>query len=234
MLVLKDVNVYYGSIQALRDVNIKIEKGEIVTLIGSNGAGKSTILRTISAIVKPISGDILYNGEAIQSFLAPNIVKLGISHSPEGRRVFSTMTVMENLELGAYTRKDKKQIKEDFDYVFSLFPILHERKYQLAGTLSGGEQQMLAMARALLSRPKLLLLDEPSLGLAPLIVNDIFSIIKDINESGTTILLVEQNANKALQIADRAYIIQNGNIVIEGSANDLLNDNRIKKSYLGG
>ncbi len=234
MLVLKDVNVYYGSIQALRDVNIKIEKGEIVTLIGSNGAGKSTILRTISAIVKPISGDILYNGETIQSFLAPNIVKLGISHSPEGRRVFSTMTVMENLELGAYTRKDKKQIKEDFDYVFSLFPILHERKYQLAGTLSGGEQQMLAMARALLSRPKLLLLDEPSLGLAPLIVNDIFSIIKDINESGTTILLVEQNANKALQIADRAYIIQNGNIVIEGSANDLLNDNRIKKSYLGG
>jgi branched-chain amino acid transport system ATP-binding protein len=234
VLVLKDVNVYYGSIQALRDVNIKIEKGEIVTLIGSNGAGKSTILRTISAIVKPISGDILYNGEAIQSFLAPNIVKLGISHSPEGRRVFSTMTVMENLELGAYTRKDKKQIKEDFDYVFSLFPILHERKYQLAGTLSGGEQQMLAMARALLSRPKLLLLDEPSLGLAPLIVNDIFSIIKDINESGTTILLVEQNANKALQIADRAYIIQNGNIVIEGSANDLLNDNRIKKSYLGG
>jgi len=234
VLVLKDVNVYYGSIQALRDVNIKIEKGEIVTLIGSNGAGKSTILRTISAIVKPISGDILYNGETIQSFLAPNIVKLGISHSPEGRRVFSTMTVMENLELGAYTRKDKKQIKEDFDYVFSLFPILHERKYQLAGTLSGGEQQMLAMARALLSRPKLLLLDEPSLGLAPLIVNDIFSIIKDINESGTTILLVEQNANKALQIADRAYIIQNGNIVIEGSANDLLNDNRIKKSYLGG
>ncbi len=234
MLELKDVNVYYGSIQALRDVSLNVKKGEIVTLIGSNGAGKSTILRTISAIVKLNSGDILYNGKSIKSLLAPNVVRLGISHSPEGRRVFSSMTVKENLELGAYTRRDKEQIKRDFEYVFSLFPILNERKNQSAGTLSGGEQQMLAMARALLSRPKLLLLDEPSLGLAPIIVNDIFSIIKEINQTGTTIMLVEQNANKALQVADRAYIIQTGNIVMEGNTKDLLNDNRIKKSYLGG
>ena len=234
MLELKDVNVYYGSIQALRDASLNVKKGEIVTLIGSNGAGKSTILRTISAIVKLNSGDILYNGKSIKSLLAPNVVRLGISHSPEGRRVFSSMTVKENLELGAYTRRDKEQIKRDFEYVFSLFPILNERKNQSAGTLSGGEQQMLAMARALLSRPKLLLLDEPSLGLAPIIVNDIFSIIKEINQTGTTIMLVEQNANKALQVADRAYIIQTGNIVMEGNTKDLLKDNRIKKSYLGG
>lgn len=235
MLELQDLNVYYGAIHALKNVSLKIEQGEIVTLIGSNGAGKSTTLRSISGMLKPESGKILYNNKPIHSLLAPGIVKEGISHSPEGRRVFSTMSVLENLELGAYTRKDKDQVKEDFDYVFSLFPRLQERKDQMAGTLSGGEQQMLAIARALLSRPKLLLLDEPSLGLAPIIVKEIFSIIKDINErSGTTILLVEQNANMALKAAHRAYIIQNGEISIEGKAENLLYDERVKKSYLAG
>ena len=209
MLELQNLNVYYDAIHALKDVNLKINEGEIVTLIGANGAGKTTTLRTISGIEKASSGQILYNGEPINSCSASNIVKLGISHSPEGRRIFSTMSVYENLEMGAFTRNDKSQIRKDLDYVFSLFPVLLERKNQHAGTLSGGEQQMLAMARALLSRPKLLLLDEPSMGLAPLIVKEIFSIIKDINQQGTTILLVEQNANMALQCADRAYIIQN-------------------------
>lgn len=235
MLELQDLNVYYGAIHALKNANLRIEEREIVTLIGSNGAGKSTTLRTISGLIKPESGKILYKGEPIHSLSAPEIVKKGISHSPEGRRVFSNMSVLENLELGAYTRKDKEQIKKDFDYVFSLFPILEERKEQLAGTLSGGEQQMLAIARALLSRPKLLLLDEPSLGLAPIIVKEIFSIIKNINKSSeTTILLVEQNANMALKAADRAYIIQNGQITIEGKAQDLLKDERVKRSYLAG
>lgn len=233
MLELQNLNVYYDAIHALKDVNLKINEGEIVTLIGANGAGKTTTLRTISGIEKASSGQILYNGEPINSCSASNIVKLGISHSPEGRRIFSTMSVYENLEMGAFTRNDKSQIRKDLDYVFSLFPVLLERKNQHAGTLSGGEQQMLAMARALLSRPKLLLLDEPSMGLAPLIVKEIFSIIKDINQQGTTILLVEQNANMALQCADRAYIIQNGQIVNEGNAKDLLNDEKVKKAYLG-
>ena len=233
MLELQNLNVYYDAIHALKDVNLKINEGEIVTLIGANGAGKTTTLRTISGIEKASSGQILYNGEPINSCSASNIVKLGISHSPEGRRIFSTMSVYENLEMGAFTRNDKSQIRKDLDYVFSLFPVLLERKNQHAGTLSGGEQQMLAMARALLSRPKLLLLDEPSMGLAPLIVKEIFSIIKDINQQGTTILLVEQNANMALQCADRAYIIKNGQIVNEGNAKDLLNDEKVKKAYLG-
>lgn len=234
MLELQDLNVYYGAIHALKNVSLKIEQGEIVTLIGSNGAGKSTTLRTVSGMIRPKSGKILYHNKPIHSLLSPAIVRKGISHSPEGRRVFSTMSVLENLELGAYTRKDKNQVKRDFDYIFSLFPRLQERKQQMAGTLSGGEQQMLAIARALLSRPKLLLLDEPSLGLAPIIVKEIFSIIKDINEgSGTTILLVEQNANMALRAAHRAYIIQNGRISIEGKAENLLKDERVKKSYLG-
>ncbi len=235
MLELQSLNVYYGAIHALKNANLRIEEGEIVALIGSNGAGKSTTLRSISGLIKPESGKILYKGKPIHSLSAPEIVKEGISHSPEGRRVFSNMSVLENLELGAYTRRDKEQIKKDFDYVFSLFPRLEERKEQLAGTLSGGEQQMLAIARALLSKPKLLLLDEPSLGLAPIIVKEIFSIIKDINKSsGTTILLVEQNANMALKAADMAYIIQNGQITTEGKAQNLLKDERVKKSYLAG
>ena len=228
VLILKDLNVYYGAIHALKDVNLRIEEGEIVTLIGSNGAGKSTTLRAISGITKAESGEINYRGQDLLRISAPEIVKLGISQSPEGRRVFSNMSVLENLELGAYTRKDGEQLRKDFDFVFTLFPRLSERKEQLAGTLSGGEQQMLAIARALLSRPKLLLLDEPSLGLAPIIVKEIFSIIKEINASGTTILLVEQNANLALQAAHRAYILQTGRIVIEGDAKELMDNEEVK------
>lgn len=234
MLKIQDLNVYYGGIHALRNINLKINKGEIVTLIGANGAGKTTTLRTISGLVDANSGSIVYKGRDLKTSSASNTVKLGISHSPEGRRIFSAMSVMENLEMGAFTRKDKNNIKKDLDNVFNLFPILLDRKTQTAGTLSGGEQQMLAIGRALLSRPELLLLDEPSLGLAPLIVKDIFSIIKDINEEGTTILLVEQNANMALQCADRAYIIQNGEIDIEGEARELLNNEKVKEAYLGG
>lgn len=234
MLELQNLNVYYGAIHALRNINLKINQGEIVTLIGANGAGKTTTLRTISGIEKAKSGKILYNGQELNPRSASDIVKLGISHVPEGRRVFSTMSISENLEMGAFTRDDKSQIKKDLDNVFSLFPVLLERKNQLAGTLSGGEQQMLAIGRALLSRPRLLLLDEPSMGLAPLIVKDIFSIIKDINKRGTTVLLVEQNANMALQCANRAYIIKNGQIDIEGDAQALLNDEQVKNAYLGG
>lgn len=234
MLEIENLNVYYGAIHALKDVSLKINKGEIVTLIGANGAGKTTTLRTISGLEKAKSGSILYKGQDLNQVSASNIVKSGISHSPEGRRIFPSMSVFENLEMGAFTRKDKIEIKKDLDNVFSLFPVLLDRKNQLAGTLSGGEQQMLAIGRALLSRPDLLLLDEPSMGLAPLIVKDIFSIIKDINEKGTTILLVEQNANMALQCAHRAYIIQNGKIEIEGNARDLLNDDKVKAAYLGG
>lgn len=234
MLELKNLNVYYGAIHALKNVNLKINQGEIVTLIGANGAGKTTTLRTISGIEKANSGKILYNGQELNSRSASAIVKLGISHVPEGRRVFSTMSVHENLEMGAFTRNDKSQIKNDLDKVFSLFPKLLERKDQFAGTLSGGEQQMLAIGRALLSRPKLLLLDEPSMGLAPIVVKEIFSIIKDINNDGTTVLLVEQNANMALQCANRAYIIKNGEIGIEGDAQALLNDEKVKNAYLGG
>lgn len=234
MLQLENVNAYYGTVHALKDINFHIDKGEIVVLIGANGAGKTTTLKTISGILKPKTGKILFEGKDVNSYIAPDIVKLGISHVPEGRRIFPRMTVMENLEMGAFTRKDKSGIKDDYDNIFSRFPILHERKNQLSGTLSGGEQQMLAMGRALMSRPKLLLLDEPSMGLAPLIVKEIFEIIKDINKSGTTILLVEQNANMALKCANRAYVIRTGAIEIEGTAEELLNDERIKKAYLGG
>lgn len=234
MLKLEDVNAYYGTVHALKGINININQGEIVVLIGANGAGKTTALKTLSGILKPKTGKILFEGKDISSSPAPDIVKLGISHVPEGRRIFPSMTVMENLEMGAYTRKDKTCLKGDYENIFSKFPILKERKNQLAGTLSGGEQQMLAIGRALMSRPKLLLLDEPSMGLAPLIVKEIFEIIKDINKTGTTILLVEQNANMALQCANRAYVIRTGSIEIEGTANDLLNDERIKKAYLGG
>lgn len=234
MLKLEDVNAYYGAVHVLKGINIEIAEGEIVVLIGANGAGKTTTLKTISGILKPKTGKITFEGKELNSFTAPDIVRLGISHVPEGRRIFPDMSVMENLEMGAYTRKEKSGLKNDYNNIFSRFPILHERKNQLAGTLSGGEQQMLAIGRALMSRPKLLLLDEPSMGLSPLLVKEIFSIIKNINEAGTTILLVEQNANMALQCANRAYIIRTGNIEIEGTANDLLNDERIKKAYLGG
>lgn len=234
MLELIDVNVYYGAIHALKNINIKVNEGEIVTLIGSNGAGKSTTLKAISGMQKPKSGEIRLNSENINSLKAPDIVRLGISHVPEGRRIFSKMSVMENLEMGAFIRTDKIEIKKDYEKIFSLFPRLLERKVQLAGTLSGGEQQMLAIGRALMSRPKLLLLDEPSMGLAPIIVKEIFSIIKDINKAGTTVLLVEQNAYMALNAADRAYIIRNGEIEMEGNAKEMVKDERIKKAYLEG
>lgn len=234
MLELIDVNVYYEAIHALKNVNIKVNQGEIVTLIGSNGAGKSTTLKAISGMEKPQSGEIKLNGKAINSLKTPDIVNLGISHIPEGRRIFSKMSVMENLEMGAFIRTDKIGIKKDYEKIFSLFPRLFERKEQMGGTLSGGEQQMLAIGRALMSRPKLLLLDEPSMGLAPIIVKEIFEIVKDINKAGTTILLVEQNAYMALNIADRAYIIKNGEIEMEGNAKEMVNDERIKKAYLEG
>lgn len=234
MLELSNVNVYYGAIHALKDINLKIEAGEVVTLIGANGAGKSTTLKAISGIQKPKSGEIKLNGKNISSLNAPDIVKLGISHVPEGRRIFSKMSVMENLEMGAYTRDDKSEIKKDFEKVFSLFPRLQERKEQMAGTLSGGEQQMLAIGRGLMSKPKLLLLDEPSMGLAPIIVNEIFSIIKNINKTGTTVLLVEQNAYMALNVSDRAYIIRNGTIEMKGNSKELMEDERVKMAYLEG
>lgn len=234
MLEINNLEVFYGAIHALKNISLSIEEGEIVTLIGANGAGKSTTLKAISGIEKPKSGSIKFQGKEINNLKPEDIVKLGISHVPEGRRIFSAMSVMENLEMGAYIRKDKAEIKKDFQKVFSLFPRLSERKEQIAGTLSGGEQQMLAIGRALMSRPKLLLLDEPSMGLAPIIVKEIFSIIKDINKSGTTVLLVEQNAYMALQAAHKAYIIKNGEIEAQGSSEELLKDEKIKTAYLGG
>lgn len=234
MIEINNLNVHYGAIHALKGIDMYIKEGEIVTLIGSNGAGKSTTLKAISGIQKPSSGSIKFNGKDIHSFSASNIVRLGLSHVPEGRRVFSQMSVLENLEMGAFIRNDKAEIKKDFERVFLLFPRLKERKNQLAGTLSGGEQQMLAIGRALMLRPKLILLDEPSMGLAPIVVKDIFAIIKSINETGTTVLLVEQNANMALKVADRAYIIANGKIQMEGKAELLLDDENVKKVYLAG
>lgn len=234
MLKLDEVNVYYGAIHALKGISLKVDEGEIVTLIGSNGAGKTTTLKTISGVLKPKSGKVLFEDREISKENANHIVGLGISHVPEGRRVFTGMSIMENLEMGAFLRKDKAEIKKDYEKVFETFPRLLERKSQMAGTLSGGEQQMLAIGRALMARPKLLILDEPSMGLAPLIVKQIFSIIKDINDNGTTILLVEQNAAMALKIADRAYVIQNGVIKMEGKAQELLNDDNVRSAYLGG
>lgn len=234
MLQVNDINVYYGNIQALKGVSLEINEGEIVTLIGANGAGKSTLLKTISGLAKPKQGDIIFEGSSISGKVAQTIVKKGISHVPEGRRVFSNMSVEENLELGAYLRKDKQGIREDFSKVYDLFPRLLERRKQLSGTLSGGEQQMLAMGRALMARPRLLLLDEPSMGLAPLLVKTIFRIIEEINNTGTTILLVEQNANMALSIASRAYVIETGKIVLSGTPDDLNQSDQIKNAYLGG
>ena len=234
MLKIDDINVYYGAIHALKGISLEVNEGEIVTLIGANGAGKSTTLRTISGLLKPKTGKIEFQGKNIAGLPAQNIVKTGISQVPEGRRVFANMTVMENLDLGAFIRKDKDGIAKDLKMVFERFPRLEERKNQEAGTLSGGEQQMLAMGRALMSRPKLLLLDEPSMGLAPLLIKEIFSIIQDINKTGTTILLVEQNANMALSIANRAYVLETGRITLSGDARELASSESVKKAYLGG
>ncbi|MGL5512243.1 MAG: ABC transporter ATP-binding protein [Sporomusa sp.] len=234
MLKIEDINVYYGAIHALKGISVEVNQGEIVTLIGANGAGKSTTLRTISGLLKPRTGKISFEGQDIAGTAVQNIVKLGISQVPEGRRVFANMTVLENLELGAYLRSDNKEIKADMDLVFARFPRLAERRSQLSGTLSGGEQQMLAMGRALMSRPRILLLDEPSMGLAPLLVKEIFSIVKDINKTGTTILLVEQNAHMALSIAHRAYVLETGRIILSGDAGELAASEEIRKAYLGG
>ena len=234
MLKINDINVFYGAIHAIKGVSLEVNKGEIVTLIGANGAGKSTILRTISGLLKPKSGTIQFEGQEIAGMPAHEIVKTGISQVPEGRRIFAEMTVLENLELGAFTRKDKDGIKADMDRVFERFPRLKERIGQLAGTLSGGEQQMLAMGRALMSCPRLLLLDEPSMGLAPLLIKEIFAIIQDINKTGTTVLLVEQNANMALSIAHRAYVLETGRITLKGDAKELAASDEVRKAYLGG
>lgn len=234
MLKINDINVFYGAIHAIKGVSLEVNEGEIVTLIGANGAGKSTILRTVSGLLKPRQGSIEFEGQNIAGRPAHEIVKAGISQVPEGRRIFAEMTVLENLELGAFTRSDKDGIKADMEMVFTRFPRLKERISQLAGTLSGGEQQMLAMGRALMSRPRLLLLDEPSMGLAPLLIREIFSIIKDINAAGTTVLLVEQNANMALSIANRAYVLETGRITLSGDAKELAASEDVKKAYLGG
>lgn len=234
MLKVNGIDVFYGNIYALKGVSLEINEGEIVTLIGANGAGKSTLLKTLSGLLKPKTGMIEYLGSSISGKAPQSIVKAGISHVPEGRRVFANMSVEENLELGAYIRKDSKEIRKDMERVYELFPRLHERRKQLSGTLSGGEQQMLAMGRAIMAKPKLLLLDEPSMGLAPLMVKTIFQIIEQINQDGTTILLVEQNANMALSVADRAYVIETGRIEISGTAAELQASEEIKKAYLGG
>ena len=233
MLELRDVDTYYGNIQALRGISLTINDGEIVTLIGANGAGKSTTLMTLCGINRPRGGEILWNGEAIHERAPHEIVGLGISQVPEGRLIFPDMTVQENLDLGAFLRGDKAGIQRDMDYVFELFPILAKRRRQQGGTLSGGEQQMLAISRALMGRPKLLLLDEPSLGLAPIIIQQIFKIIQKVNESGTTVFLVEQNANQALRIAHRGYVLENGRIVMDGAASELLESPAVRSAYLG-
>jgi branched-chain amino acid transport system ATP-binding protein len=234
VLEVKEIEVYYGAIHALKKLSLEVEQGTIVTLIGANGAGKTTTLKTISGILRPKSGSITYKGKELTKVPPEKIVSLGICQVPEGRRVFHTMTVVENLEMGAYLRRDKKEILLDMENVYTRFPRLKERRKQLAGTLSGGEQQMLAIGRALMAKPELLLMDEPSMGLAPLLVKEIFEIIKDINSRGTTILLVEQNANMALSIADKAYVIETGEIVLQGSAEQLMKSEEVKKAYLGG
>jgi len=233
MLKVENVYVNYGAIKALQNVSFQITEGEIVALIGANGAGKTTILNTISNIVPSVNGKILYKGKDVTKTPPHDIVKLGISQVPEGRRVFAKMSVLENLEMGAYTRSDKAEIASDMEKIFQRFPRLNERKKQPAKTLSGGEQQMLAMGRALMSRPKLLLLDEPSMGLAPMLVEQIFQIIQEINKSGTTILLVEQNANMALSIAHRAYVLETGEVVLQGDAKELASNPEVRKAYLG-
>ncbi len=233
MLKIENLHVAYGGIQALRGISLEVPDGKIVTLIGANGAGKSTTLRTITGLVRAQSGSIQWNGEELLGRSIDRIISSGIAMSPEGRRVFPDMTVLENLEIGAYLRKDRGEIEKDIKWVYELFPRLEERSWQLAGTLSGGEQQMLAVGRALMSRPKLMMLDEPSLGLAPLVVQDIFSIIGEINRQSVTILLIEQNANMALKIADLAYVLETGNITLSGTGAELLADEKVKEAYLG-
>lgn len=233
MLEVKDLEVYYGMIQAIKGVSFEVNQGEVIALIGANGAGKTTILHTVTGLLAPKKGSVLFEGKDITKIPAHKIVSLGMAHVPEGRRVFADLSVYENLKMGAYTRKDKEEIEKSLDRVYERFPRLKERKNQLAGTLSGGEQQMLAMGRALMSQPKIILMDEPSMGLSPILVNEIFDIIQEVSKSGTTVLLVEQNAKKALSIADRAYVLETGKIVLDGKAETLLNDDSIKKAYLG-
>lgn len=234
MLEVKNLSVHYGMIQAVRNVDFKVNEGEIVSLIGANGAGKSTILKTLSGLIHPSEGEIVYLGENIASTSAKKVVEKGLVQVPEGRHVFPGLTVKENLELGAFLRKDKEEIQKDMESVFERFPILKERKDQDAQTLSGGEQQMLAMGRALMSRPKLLLLDEPSMGLAPIFIREIFKIIQEIQKTGTTVLLIEQNAKMALSISNRAYVLETGSVVLSGTGQELLESDEIQKAYLGG
>lgn len=233
MLEVKDLQVYYGVIQALKGISFHVNQGEVIALIGANGAGKTTTLQTLTGILSPKSGSIVFEGKDLTRTPAHKIVEMGMAHVPEGRRVFADMSVYENLLLGAYTRKDKAEIAESLASVYKRFPRLEERKGQRAGTLSGGEQQMLAMGRALMSKPKIILMDEPSMGLSPIFVNEIFDIIQAVSESGTTVLLVEQNAKKALSIADRAYVLETGKTTMSGNAKDLLEDEAVKKAYLG-
>ncbi len=233
MLEVKDLEVYYGMIQAIKGISFEVNKGEVIALIGSNGAGKTTTLHTITGLLSPKKGSVIFEGEDITKIPAHKIVSMGMAHVPEGRRVFADLSVYENLKLGAYTRKDKENLNKDLENIYKRFPRLAERKNQSAGTLSGGEQQMLAMGRALMSKPSIILMDEPSMGLSPILVNEIFDIIESISKSGTTVLLVEQNAKKALSIADRAYVLETGKIVTSGKASDLLEDDSIKKAYLG-
>jgi len=233
MLKITDLHVAYGGIKALRGINLEVPEGKIITLIGANGAGKSTTLRSIAGLVKPTQGSITYNGKELLNIGINKVIGEGIALVPEGRRVFSDLSVLENLKVGAYLRKDKVKINEDIQWIYSLFPCLEERNWQMAGTLSGGEQQMLAVGRALMSRPKLLMMDEPSLGLAPLIIRDIFTIIKEINRQGVTVLLIEQNANQALHVADIGYVLETGKITLSGPGKELLRDEQVKKAYLG-
>ena len=233
MLEIKDLEVFYGMIQAIKGISFEVNEGEVIALIGANGAGKTTILQTITGMIPAKHGSILFEGTDITKIPGHKIVPMGMAHVPEGRRVFSQLSVLDNLKLGAYTRKDKAEVAKTLEMVYKRFPRLEERKNQIAGTLSGGEQQMLAMGRALMSKPRIILMDEPSMGLSPIFVAEIFDIIREISESGTTVLLVEQNAKKALSIADRAYVLETGNIVLSGDAKVLMNDESVKKAYLG-
>ena len=233
LLEIKDLEVFYGMIQAIKGVSFQVNEGEVIALIGANGAGKTTILHTVTGLLEAKKGSVFFDGKDITKTPAHKIVSMGIAHVPEGRRVFANLSVYQNLRMGAYTRKDKQEIEETLKTVYKRFPRLEERKNQLAGTLSGGEQQMLAMGRALMSHPRIILMDEPSMGLSPIFVNEIFDIIKEVSASGTTVLLVEQNAKKALSISDRGYVLETGKIVLEGRSEDLLNNDSIKKAYLG-
>lgn len=233
LLEVQDIQVYYGMIQALKGVSFSVNEGEVIALIGANGAGKTTTLHTVTGLLRAKSGHIIYNGEDITKVPAHKIVTMGMAHVPEGRRVFANMTVLQNLKMGAFTRSDKNEIESTIEMIYKRFPRLKERQNQTAGTLSGGEQQMLAMGRALMSKPRLIVMDEPSMGLSPIFVNEIFDIIRVVSEGGTTVLLVEQNAKKALSIADRAYVLETGKITMSGKASDLLNDEAVQKAYLG-